>query len=159
MQTWRPNGIDSRRSPLVPARPRSLSSTVSNNAPSSPLTLPSPLHTTTTLLTRSSLQMGWFSNLFSSDGANINARRKMAMSTHDAFSLPTSSPVHSVHQHDSFARYGSSTPDPDSSSHAPAYSYPPPSSSGSPTNYDYLPSLKCVFFIAGLSAKYSLHDR
>ena len=89
--------------------------------------------------------LNWLNNLFSSNGNNLNARRKTAMSTHDAFSLPTSSPVHSMHPRDSFARYASPSPDPESSSHAPSYAYPPPSSSSSPTNYDYFPSFKWVF--------------
>jgi hypothetical protein len=89
--------------------------------------------------------LGWLNNLFTSNGNSLNARRKTAMSTHDAFSLPTSSPVNSMHPRDSFARYGSPSPDPESSSNAPSYAYPPPSSSSSPTNYDYIPSFKCVF--------------
>ena len=85
--------------------------------------------------------MGWFSNLFSSTSANASARRKMALSTHDAFSLPTSSPLTASHQ-GSYSRPNHDGLDvevmtPSSST----YAYPPPVS---PTTYDYVPRQKYV---------------
>ncbi|KAL5511204.1 SMI1 [Sanghuangporus vaninii] len=80
--------------------------------------------------------MGWLSNLFSSSSANASSRRKMALSTHDAFSLPTSSPLTASHP-DSSAR-----PSPDGidvevmTPSSSTYAYPPPVS---PTTYDYVP--------------------
>lgn len=64
------------------------------------------------------------------------------MSTHDAFSLPTSSPITSSH-HASFARSAVETPDSDPASSS-SYAYPPPSTS-SPTTYDYVPRMKYVW--------------
>lgn len=84
--------------------------------------------------------MGWFSNLFSPAASNVNARKKMAMSTHDAFSLPTSSPITASHP-DAFARSGANTPEIESQLN-PSYSYPPPMNS--PTTYDYVPRVKYV---------------
>ncbi|KAF9068681.1 hypothetical protein BDP27DRAFT_1265958 [Rhodocollybia butyracea] len=75
--------------------------------------------------------MNWLSSLFS-QGSSQNSRRGQAMSsTHEAFSIPTSSPVFRTHP-DAF------TPDallntPDSRS---SYTYPPPS----PAAYNYVPS-------------------
>ncbi|KAH8116913.1 hypothetical protein DFH11DRAFT_1578152 [Phellopilus nigrolimitatus] len=79
--------------------------------------------------------MGWFSDMFSSSSSNSNARRKTTLSTHDAFSLPTSSPITASHP-GSFARSGFDTPDIDTAA-SPTYAYPPPMSS--PTTYDYVP--------------------
>lgn len=83
--------------------------------------------------------MGWFSSLFSpsaSSSSSSNSRRTLAMSTHDAFSLPTSSPLTSSHP-DAFTRPRSTTPDVEVAT--PNYAYPP--STSSPTKYDYIPPL------------------
>ena len=69
--------------------------------------------------------MSWFASLFSNKNTRSNSRRTMT-STHEAFSLPTSSPNHFTHP-DAFngealatAQYGPSA----------SYSYPPSSPSG-----------------------------
>lgn len=77
--------------------------------------------------------MSWLVSLFSG-GNKQNSRRGQAMtSTHEAFSLPTSSPVTSGHP-DAFNPDTLQTPDPDS---ARSYTYPPTSPGGS---YDYVPT-------------------
>ncbi|TDL24741.1 hypothetical protein BD410DRAFT_59222 [Rickenella mellea] len=79
--------------------------------------------------------MGWFANLFSSSSSTTSSRRNMALSSHDAFSLPTSSPVFATHP-DSFAR--GSTPTPEQNVASPSYAYPPQSSSS--PRYDSVPN-------------------
>ncbi|KAH9857078.1 hypothetical protein C2E23DRAFT_806468 [Lenzites betulinus] len=78
--------------------------------------------------------MSWLASLFSSSKNTRNSSRKAMTSTHDAFSLPTSSPSQGAHP-DAFnpesitaAGYGQSAP----------YSYPPASPSG--PYYDVPPS-------------------
>ncbi|KAI0362341.1 hypothetical protein OH77DRAFT_1416588 [Trametes cingulata] len=78
--------------------------------------------------------MSWLTALFSSNKNSRNSSRKAMTSTHEAFSLPTSSPSQSVHP-DAFnpetiatAGYGPSS----------SYSYPPSSPSGA--YYDVPPS-------------------
>ncbi|KAH9842724.1 uncharacterized protein C8Q71DRAFT_734149 [Rhodofomes roseus] len=76
--------------------------------------------------------MSWLANLFSSSKTTVNSRRASAMSsTHDAFSLPTSSP--GIHPHpDAFNAEMLTSP-----TSSGSYSYPPASSRGS---YDYVPT-------------------
>lgn len=63
--------------------------------------------------------MSWFVALFS--GGNKNVRRGQAMNnTHEAFSLPTSSPIGSTSHIDAFNPDTLNTPDPERS-----FSYPP----------------------------------
>ncbi|KAI0636779.1 hypothetical protein C8Q77DRAFT_1094587 [Trametes polyzona] len=78
--------------------------------------------------------MSWLASLFSSNKNSRNSSRKAMTSTHEAFSLPTSSPSQSAHP-DAFnpetiatAGYGPSS----------SYSYPPASPSG--PYYDVPPS-------------------
>ncbi|KAI0831507.1 hypothetical protein BC628DRAFT_1486784 [Trametes gibbosa] len=78
--------------------------------------------------------MSWLASLFSSSKNTRNSSRKAMTSTHDAFSLPTSSPSQAAHP-DAFnpdaiatASYGPSA----------SYSYPPASPSG--PYYDVPPS-------------------
>ncbi|KZT68166.1 hypothetical protein DAEQUDRAFT_745822 [Daedalea quercina L-15889] len=75
--------------------------------------------------------MSWLASLFSSK-TTVNTRRANAMSsTHDAFSLPTSSP--GIHPHpDAFNPEMLASP-----TGSASYSYPPPSTRGS---YDYVPT-------------------
>ncbi|KDQ60683.1 hypothetical protein JAAARDRAFT_31662 [Jaapia argillacea MUCL 33604] len=74
--------------------------------------------------------MSWFASLFSSGSSR---RKNQAMtSTHDAFTLPTSSP--GFNQPDGFQ---ASTPTPDPESATGSYTYPP-QSAASP--YDFMPS-------------------
>ncbi|KAI0664587.1 hypothetical protein C8Q70DRAFT_904464 [Cubamyces menziesii] len=79
--------------------------------------------------------MSWLASLFSSSKNTRNSSRKAMTSTHEAFSLPTSSPSQSVHP-DAFNPETLTTPGygPSSSS----YSYPPSSPSG--PYYDVPPS-------------------
>ena len=86
--------------------------------------------------------MGWFSSFFSSppSSSGVNARRNLAMSTHDAFSLPTASPLSSSHQ-DAFSAPHADTPDVESATPS-MYAYPPMTSS--PTKHDYPSSAKFV---------------
>ncbi|KAI5117659.1 hypothetical protein M0805_008889 [Coniferiporia weirii] len=79
--------------------------------------------------------MGWLSNILSPSSSNASSRRKMTSSTHDAFSLPTSSPI-TASNPNSFARTAFNSTEADSLS-SPSYAYPPPTSS--PTTYDYVP--------------------
>ena len=85
--------------------------------------------------------MNWLASLFSSSSSSSNesARRKLALSTHDAFSLPTSSPITASHP-DSFSHSSPDAFDVDTlSPSTSSYAYPPPAS---PTTYDYLPRQK-----------------
>ncbi|KAG6845708.1 hypothetical protein H0H87_004974 [Tephrocybe sp. NHM501043] len=79
--------------------------------------------------------MGWFSSLFSSgETLPYNRRGQALSSTHEAFSLPTSSPT--LHQHpDAFNPDTLQTPDIDASM-SPAYTYPPQG----PSAYGYVPT-------------------
>ncbi|OCH95060.1 hypothetical protein OBBRIDRAFT_788798 [Obba rivulosa] len=72
--------------------------------------------------------MSWLTSLFSSKTSS----RKAMSSTHEAFSLPTSSP--GLSHPDAFNPDSLNTPNSAASS---SYSYPPPSSGGA---YDYVPS-------------------
>ncbi|KAJ3773772.1 hypothetical protein FB446DRAFT_666126 [Lentinula raphanica] len=74
--------------------------------------------------------MNWLSSLFS-QGSSKSSRRGQAMSsTHEAFSIPTSSPVFSSHT-DAFTPDVLNTPD---TSRSASYTYPPPS----PAAYSYV---------------------
>ncbi|TFK55159.1 hypothetical protein OE88DRAFT_1694524 [Heliocybe sulcata] len=76
--------------------------------------------------------MSWFTSLFSSDSSR---RKNQAMSsTHEAFSLPTSSPVFPNHS-EPLRTDAPYTPDPETASSP--YTYPPPSAG---SIYDYLPT-------------------
>ncbi|KAJ3877697.1 hypothetical protein F5051DRAFT_373996 [Lentinula edodes] len=73
--------------------------------------------------------MNWFSSLFS-QGSSQSSRRGQAMSsTHEAFSIPTSSPIFASHS-DAFTPDVLNTPD---TSRSASYTYPPPS----PAAYSY----------------------
>ncbi|KAG2120038.1 hypothetical protein DEU56DRAFT_836068 [Suillus clintonianus] len=77
--------------------------------------------------------MNWFASLFSTDRSKQSVRRGQAMSTtHEAFSLPTSSSGHGRHP-DAFNPAALQTPDPLS----PTYTYPPQSPISS---YSYVPT-------------------
>ena len=76
--------------------------------------------------------MSWFTNLFSPGKNNRNSRTAMS-STHEAFSIPTSSPRHPG---DAYRPGTPSTPDPVSAAQS-TYSYPPSSPTGA---YDYVPA-------------------
>ncbi|KAI0341779.1 hypothetical protein BDW22DRAFT_1358651 [Trametopsis cervina] len=76
--------------------------------------------------------MSWFANLFGSSKPARNSGRTAIVSTHEAFSLPTSSPRHPM---DGFQSGSPLTNSPPQSSGS--YSYPPQSPPGT---YDYLPS-------------------
>lgn len=70
--------------------------------------------------------MSWLVSLFT--GNKQNSRRGQAMNTtHEAFSLPTSSPVHTSHP-DAFNPDTLQTPDPDSAGRS--FTYPPVSPVG-----------------------------
>ncbi|KAH9951885.1 hypothetical protein B0H21DRAFT_782534 [Amylocystis lapponica] len=75
--------------------------------------------------------MSWFAGLFSSSKGTLNSRKAMS-STHEAFSLPTSSPRTASHP-DAFNPETLNTPNTVASS----YSYPPQSAGGA---YDYVPN-------------------
>ncbi|KAJ7184292.1 hypothetical protein C8R46DRAFT_983304 [Mycena filopes] len=82
--------------------------------------------------------MGWFSNLFSA-GPATDARKGQALnSTHDAFSLRTSSPVFGSHP-DAFNPDSLTTPNPDSAA-GPSYTYPPQGSPNGSPSYGYVPT-------------------
>ncbi|KAF8655814.1 hypothetical protein AX16_002899 [Volvariella volvacea WC 439] len=77
--------------------------------------------------------MGWLSSLFRNDVSS--ARKGQALSsTHEAFSLPTSSPV--FPSSDAFHADTLQTPDPETAS-SPAYTYPPPQGANT---YGYIPT-------------------
>ncbi|KAJ7771667.1 hypothetical protein B0H16DRAFT_1514265 [Mycena metata] len=79
--------------------------------------------------------MGWFTNLFSPAASNDQRKGQALNSTHDAFSLRTSSPVFGAHP-DAF---NPDTLDPQSAA-GPSYTYPPQESpKGSPA-YGYVPT-------------------
>lgn len=91
--------------------------------------------------------MSWLTSLFSSNKNSRNSSRKAMTSTHEAFSLPTSSPSQGAHP-DAFnpetiatAGYGSSA----------SYSYPPASPSG--PYYDVPPSYVSMHCIRAVQVK------
>ncbi|KIK63574.1 hypothetical protein GYMLUDRAFT_259302 [Collybiopsis luxurians FD-317 M1] len=76
--------------------------------------------------------MNWLSSLFS-QGSSQSSRRGQAMnSTHEAFSIPTSSPVFGSHS-DAYSAGVLNTPD---TARSASYTYPPPS----PASYSYVSS-------------------
>ncbi|KAF9553818.1 hypothetical protein CPC08DRAFT_737848 [Agrocybe pediades] len=79
--------------------------------------------------------MGWLSSLFFSDNSQRNRNGQVFSSTHEAFSLPTSSPVFPSHP-DAFNPSTLNTPDPDSARTPASYTYPPTG----PMSYGYIPS-------------------
>ncbi|KAF7295354.1 SMI1-KNR4 domain-containing protein [Mycena indigotica] len=76
--------------------------------------------------------MAWFRNLFST-GASQDRRGQAMHSTHDAFSLRTSSPVFGQNHPDAF------NPDDLESAAGPSYTYPPQNSPLSAPSYGYGP--------------------
>ncbi|KAG6890389.1 hypothetical protein C0992_001780 [Termitomyces sp. T32_za158] len=79
--------------------------------------------------------MGWLSSLFSTaDTAQFSRKGQALSSTHEAFSLPTSSPT-AGHHPDAFNPDTLHTPDLDAPVHAP-YTYPPQGSAP----YAYVPA-------------------
>ena len=88
--------------------------------------------------------MSWLVSLFA--GNKQSSRRGQAMhTTHEAFSLPTSSPIHSSHA-DAFDPDTLQTPDPESATSRSSYTYPPVSPIGP---YGYGPTLYVPFFSDG----------
>lgn len=84
----------------------------------------------------SSTAMGWLSNLFSMDSSQRSARKgQVFSSTHEAFSLPTSSPVFHSHP-DAFNPETLNTPDPESTRSPGSYTYPPQDTA----SYGFIPS-------------------
>jgi len=87
--------------------------------------------------------MGWLTDWLTL-GSNQRLRNGQVLSsTHEAFSLPTTSPVHP----DAFNPDMLNTPDPDSVT-TPTYTYPPPRGQ----TYGYVPTscvFFCLFFISG----------
>ncbi|KAK7693691.1 hypothetical protein QCA50_003262 [Cerrena zonata] len=83
--------------------------------------------------------MSWFTSLFSSSNKNVRNGRSAMSSTHEAFSLPTSSPVQSHHTSDPFNSPSAfhTSQSHTLSSPTTSYSYPPPSPGG---HYDYVPN-------------------
>ncbi|KAJ7168192.1 hypothetical protein C8R43DRAFT_983381 [Mycena crocata] len=82
--------------------------------------------------------MGWFTNLFTAAGSQDSRKGQALNSTHDAFSLRTSSPVFGAHP-DAFNPDTLNTPDLESGA-GPSYTYPPQGSpQGSPA-YGYVPT-------------------
>ncbi|CAA7265352.1 unnamed protein product [Cyclocybe aegerita] len=80
--------------------------------------------------------MGWLSSLFSLDKTPQRPRTgQVFSSTHEAFSLPTSSPVFASHP-DAFNPDTLNTPDPESARSPATYTYPPQG----PGAYGYIPS-------------------
>ncbi|KAK7049325.1 Meiotic Sister-Chromatid recombination aldehyde dehydrogenase [Paramarasmius palmivorus] len=71
--------------------------------------------------------MNWFSSLFSSGSSQSSRKGQAISSTHEAFSLPTSSPIFSSHPEPY---------NPDTPNTATSYTYPPPS----PNSYGYMPT-------------------
>ncbi|KAL0947444.1 hypothetical protein HGRIS_013551 [Hohenbuehelia grisea] len=78
--------------------------------------------------------MGWFASLFSPSSSSSSRRGQAMSTTHDAFSLPTSSPILPSQPY-SFPAESLGTPDPESSTSS-TYTYPPPNSA----KYGYFPS-------------------
>ncbi|KAF8130466.1 hypothetical protein K438DRAFT_1788699 [Mycena galopus ATCC 62051] len=82
--------------------------------------------------------MGWFSNLFSTPAAQDPRRGQALSSTHDAFSLRTSSPVFGAHP-DAFNPEQFNPSDLESGA-GPSYTYPPPNSPQPSPSYSYVPT-------------------
>ncbi|KAJ7118721.1 hypothetical protein C8R44DRAFT_789088 [Mycena epipterygia] len=82
--------------------------------------------------------MGWFTNLFSPTAAQDSRRGQALNSTHDAFSLQTSSPVFGAHP-DAFNPDTLNTPDLESGA-GPSYTYPPQGSPQASPSYGYVPT-------------------
>ncbi|CAL1705022.1 unnamed protein product [Somion occarium] len=80
--------------------------------------------------------MSWFTSLFSSSSKTSRNSRTAMSSTHEAFSLPTSSPSQ-THHPDAFSPSALHTAQSHTLSSPTSYSYPPPSPVGS---YDYVPN-------------------
>ncbi|KAH9484083.1 KNR4/SMI1-like protein 2 [Psilocybe cubensis] len=78
--------------------------------------------------------MGWLSSLFSNDSSQRSRKSQAFTSTHDAFSLPTSSPVFNPHP-DAFNPDTLVSPSPLSARTPTAYTYPPQGTIG----YGYAP--------------------
>ncbi|PPR06001.1 hypothetical protein CVT26_005723 [Gymnopilus dilepis] len=99
--------------------------------------------------------MGWLSSLFSSFDSNSSQRSRKGQvfsSTHEAFSLPTSSPVYNSHP-DAFNPDVLNTPDPESARSPGSYTYPPPG----PAAYGYIPSSAKRYF-RSLTYDVALHN-
>ncbi|KAF8968404.1 hypothetical protein BDZ97DRAFT_1696836 [Flammula alnicola] len=79
--------------------------------------------------------MGWLSSLFSIDNSQRSRKGQVFSSTHEAFSLPTSSPVFTSHP-DAFNPDALNTPDPESVRSAASFTYPPQDTAA----YGYIPS-------------------
>ncbi|KAF8162866.1 hypothetical protein B0H34DRAFT_763956 [Crassisporium funariophilum] len=79
--------------------------------------------------------MGWLSSLFSFDTSQRSRNGQVFSSTHEAFSLPTSSPVFTSHP-DAFNPEALNTPEPESARSPSSYTYPPQGLSA----YGYIPS-------------------
>ncbi|TRM62680.1 hypothetical protein BD626DRAFT_498114 [Schizophyllum amplum] len=74
--------------------------------------------------------MNWLASLFPNNERSRDMRRGQAMSsTHDAFSLPTSSPT-LASQNDGFQSNYANVGDPETGMNSPAFSYPPQGGSG-----------------------------
>ncbi|KAJ7445679.1 hypothetical protein B0H11DRAFT_2086345 [Mycena galericulata] len=82
--------------------------------------------------------MGWFSNLFSTATPQDSRRGQALSSTHDAFSLRTSSPTFGAHP-DAFNPDTLATPELDSGPSS-AYTYPPQNSPRGSPAYGYVPT-------------------
>ncbi|KAJ6547034.1 hypothetical protein B0H19DRAFT_1379391 [Mycena capillaripes] len=80
------------------------------------------------------LVMGWFTDLFSPAAAQDTRKGQALNSTHDAFSLRTSSPVFGAHP-DAFNPETLNTPDA-----GPSYTYPPQNSPRGSPSYGYVPT-------------------
>ncbi|KAL1746090.1 hypothetical protein HDZ31DRAFT_34987 [Schizophyllum fasciatum] len=68
--------------------------------------------------------MNWLSSIFSNDRSRDMRRGQAMSSTHDAFSLPTSSPTLAA-QSDAFQSNYANAADPEGGMNSPAFSYPP----------------------------------
>ncbi|KAL1710074.1 hypothetical protein EV121DRAFT_193610 [Schizophyllum commune] len=68
--------------------------------------------------------MNWLSSIFSNDRSRDMRRGQAMSSTHDAFSLPTSSPTLAA-QSDAFQSNYANAADPEGGLNSPAFSYPP----------------------------------
>ncbi|KAJ6488562.1 hypothetical protein C8R47DRAFT_1125975 [Mycena vitilis] len=79
--------------------------------------------------------MGWFTDLFSAASGQDSRKGQALSSTHDAFSLRTSSPVFGTHP-DAFNPDTLNTPD----IAGPSYTYPPQNSPRGSPSYGYVPT-------------------
>ncbi|KAJ6606471.1 hypothetical protein DFH09DRAFT_1120322 [Mycena vulgaris] len=82
--------------------------------------------------------MGWFTNLFTPASPQDSRKGQALNSTHDAFSLRTSSPVFGAHP-DAFNPDTLNTPDLESGA-GPSYTYPPQGSPQGSPSYGYVPT-------------------